>query len=154
MASEFLSDYALVMSQETNCHDEPSTYKDVVSCKNSFKWLIAMQEVESLHKNHTWELVKPPPRKKTIGCKWIFKRKECILGVEDARYKARLVAKGYSQVRGVDFKHTSILVLLVLVAMHDLELEQLEVKTTFLHGELEKSILHGATKRFCSRGKQ
>ena len=118
-------------------------------CDNSAKWLIAMnEEIESLHQNRTWDLVKPPSGKKIVGCKWVFKRKEGIPGVEDARYKARLVAKGYSQVHGVDFhdvfspivKHSSIRVLLALVAMYDLELEQLDVKTAFLHGELEEQI--------------
>ena len=92
--------------------------------------------------------MKPLSGKKIIGCKWVFKRKEGIPGVEDTRYKARLVAKGYSQVHGVDFndvfspivKHSSIRVLLALVAMYDLELEQLDVKTAFLHGELEEQI--------------
>jgi len=36
--------------------------------------------------------------------------------------------------------HTSIRVLLVIVLHQDLELDQLDVKTTFLHGELEKEI--------------
>ncbi|GKV37331.1 hypothetical protein SLEP1_g45370 [Rubroshorea leprosula] len=86
VASECLSDYALVIAQEIDYDGEPSTYKEVVSCKNSSKWLIAMQEeVESLYKNHTWELVKPLTGKKIVGCKWIFKRKESIPGVEDAR---------------------------------------------------------------------
>ncbi|KAG8503271.1 hypothetical protein CXB51_001260 [Gossypium anomalum] len=86
--------------------------------------------------------------KKTVHCKWVFKKKEGFLGVEEPRYKARLVAKGYSQIPGVDFidvfslvvKHSSIRALLGIVAMHDLELEQLDVKTTFLHGELEEDI--------------
>ncbi|GLT28464.1 hypothetical protein SLA2020_033980 [Shorea laevis] len=61
VASKCLNDYASVMTQETDCNGEPFTYKEVVSCKNSSKWLITMQEeVESLHKNHTWELTKPP----------------------------------------------------------------------------------------------
>ena len=68
--------------------------------------------------------------------------------LETFRYKTRLVAKGYSQVQSVDFndvfspvvKHTSIRVLLSLVAMKDLELEQLDVKTAFLHGDLEEQI--------------
>jgi len=36
--------------------------------------------------------------------------------------------------------HTSIRVLLALVALQDLKLEQLDVKTTFFHGELEEQI--------------
>jgi hypothetical protein len=34
-------------------------------------------------------------------------------------------------------KHSSIHTLLSIVAMHDYELEQLDVKTVFLHGEFE-----------------
>ncbi|KAG8498692.1 hypothetical protein CXB51_005072 [Gossypium anomalum] len=75
-------------------------------------------------------------------------KKEGTSGVEEPRYKARLVTKGYSQIPAVDFtdvfshvvKHSSIRALLGIVAMHDLELEQLDVKTSFLHGELEEDI--------------
>lgn len=77
-------------------------------------------------------------------------------GDEGVKYKARLVAKGYSQVPGVDFndvfspvvKHCSIRVLLALVAMFDLELEQLDVKTAFLHGDLEEQIYMQQPERF------
>ena len=96
----------------------------------------------------TWDVVRLPKGKKSIMCKWMLKKKEGIVGVENARYKARLVAKGYSQIPGVDFtyvfslvvKHSSIRALLGIVAFHDYELEQLDVKTTFLHGELEEDI--------------
>ena len=37
-------------------------------------------------------------------------------------------------------KHSFIRTLLSIVAMHDYELEQLDVKTAFLHGELEEDI--------------
>ncbi|KAG8480959.1 hypothetical protein CXB51_025647 [Gossypium anomalum] len=115
--------YALNVAEDIDANQEPSNYSEAISCEDSEKWMFAMQEeMESLHKNKTWDLVKLP--------------------------KARLVAKGYSQVPGVDFtdvfspvvKHSSIRALLGIVAMHDLELEQLDVKTAFLHGELEEDI--------------
>ena len=67
---------------------------------------------------------------------------------EHCRYKTRLVVKDYAQRKGVDFdeifspmvKHCSIRVLLAMVAMWDLELEQMDVKTAFLHGSLEEEI--------------
>jgi hypothetical protein len=58
------------------------------------------------------------------------------------------VAKGYSQRHEIDYdevfspviRHTSIKAVLVLVAHHDLELEQLDVKTAFLHGKMDEEI--------------
>ncbi|KAA3477583.1 Retrovirus-related Pol polyprotein from transposon TNT 1-94 [Gossypium australe] len=102
------------------------------------------EEMESFQKNETWQLVKPPTRKKIIGCKWVFKKKKG-LDQGNTRYKVRLVAKGYNQVEGVDFhdvfslvvNHTSIRALLALVASNNLELEQLDVKTAILHGDLD-----------------
>ncbi|GAB4859527.1 hypothetical protein Ancab_040406 [Ancistrocladus abbreviatus] len=130
----------LFFNVEIDCIGEPSSYREAISWEDSSLWLIAVQEeMEFLDKNQTWMLVKPPQNQTILGCKWVLKRKSGILGVEDAKYKARLVAKRYSQVEGVDYndvffpvvKHSSIHVLLVLVAMFDLELEQLDVKTAF-----------------------
>ncbi|CAM8887274.1 unnamed protein product [Rhodiola kirilowii] len=106
------------------------------------------EEMESLIKNETWELVNRPKGQKLVGCKWIFKRKEGIPGVEKPRLKARLVDKGFTQQEGVDFteifgpvvKHRSIRVMLSIVAKFDLESEQLDVKTSFLHGKLDEII--------------
>ena len=74
----------------------------------------------------------------------MFKRKEEIPGVEEVRYKTRLVAKGYSQIPSINFidvfspvvNYSSIRALLGIVTI-DFELEQLDVKKMFLHGELE-----------------
>ena len=86
------------------------------------------EEMESLEKNKTWVLIDKPKQQKLVGCKWIFKRKEGVSGVENTRYKARLVTKGYTHKDGVDYKeiyshvvrHTSIRVLLALVVQFDL----------------------------------
>jgi hypothetical protein len=59
-----------------------------------------------------------------------------------------LVAKGYSQHKRVDYeeiffsmvRHTSIRAVLVLVAHYDMALKQMDVKTTFLHGDFEEQI--------------
>ncbi|GJY31823.1 retrotransposon protein, putative, ty1-copia subclass [Tanacetum coccineum] len=83
-----------------------------------------------------------------VSCKWLFKIKEGIEGVQNPRYKARLVAHGFTQRAGIDYnevfspvvRHTSIRVILALTACKDYELEQLDVKTAFLHGNLEEVI--------------
>ncbi|KAG8477597.1 hypothetical protein CXB51_030467 [Gossypium anomalum] len=96
--------YALNVAEDIDANQEPSNYSEAISCEDSEKWMFAMQEeMESLHKKQTWDLVKLPKGKKTVRCKWVFKKKEGTPGVEEPKYKARLVAKGYSQVPGVDF---------------------------------------------------
>ena len=106
------------------------------------------EEMESLRKNCTWDLVVLPENKKSIQCKWIYKHKEGISNIEDRRYKARLVAKGFSQIPGIDnryifspvVKHSSIHAILGMTAHNDYELEQTDIKIAFLHGELEEEI--------------
>jgi hypothetical protein len=63
-------------------------------------------------------------------------KKEGLSPSEPPRFKVRLVAKGFSQILRIDYMHSSIHTFLIIVAMQDLELEQLDVNTAFLHGEL------------------
>ena len=51
-----------------------------------------IEEMEALHKNHTWELVKLPLGKTPVGCKWVF-IVDHNANDSTERYKARLVAK-------------------------------------------------------------
>ncbi|KAJ4705025.1 Retrovirus-related Pol polyprotein from transposon TNT 1-94 [Melia azedarach] len=142
--------YALQVAEEVDLDsNEPSTYKEAVTCTESTQWLAVMgDEMESLHKNQTWELTKRPRDRKIVTCKWVYKEKEGEISVEGIKYKARVVARGFTQKEGVHYneifspvvKHTSIRVLLAIVAHQNLELEQLDVKTAFLHGELEEEI--------------
>ena len=106
------------------------------------------EEMQSLKKNKTWKLTQLPKGRKAIGCKWVFAKKEGFPSKEDIRYKARLVAKGYAQKEEIDYdevfspivKHSSIRILLALVVQMNLELAQLDVKTTFLNGDLKEEI--------------
>ena len=54
------------------------------------------EELDSIEKNETWEMVTHPPGCKPIGLKWVYKIKRKFHG-DIVRYKARLVAKGYVQ---------------------------------------------------------
>lgn len=161
--TDSMAHYALIAAQETNVAFEPSSYSEAISCDNSSKWLVAMNdEFESLQKNSTWKLVELPAGKKPLKCKWIYKKKECISGVEPARFKAHLVVKGFEQREDIDFnevfspvvRHTSIRVMLAIVALFDLELEQLDVKTAFLHGDLDEEIYMTQPEGFSAPGQE
>jgi len=106
------------------------------------------EEMESLHKNRTWDLCELLKGRRALTAKWIYKRKERIPGVEDARWKGCLVIRGCNQKEGIDYNevfspvvhHTSIRVLLAFVALFDMDLEQLDIKTAFPYGEFEEEI--------------
>ena len=55
-----------------------------------------VEEIESLQKNQTWELVQLPAGKRAIGCKWVYKKKPPVSKKEREKFKARLVAKGHA----------------------------------------------------------
>ena len=139
---EDLVSYALITSS-----GDPTTFQEAIHNEEKGRWMSSiMEEIQSLHKNQTWDLVELLEGKKAIGCKWVYKKKEVVLEKDDEKFKARLVAKGYSQRKGVDYddifspmvRHTSIRTMLGLVAHFDMQLEQMDVKTAFLHGDLEE----------------
>jgi transposase InsO family protein len=141
---------------------EPQTYEQAVNSPEREHWLEAIKsEHKSLVDNQTWELVEKPKDRKLVSCKWVFKVKHNADGSVE-RYKARLVARGFTQTEGVDYhetyapvvKMTSIRVLLSIVAIHDLELHQMDVKTAFLNGVLEEEIYMQQPEGFVEPGKE
>jgi len=93
-----------------------------------------------------------PAGKTTLQNKWVYKLKEEDEGRK--RYKARLVVKGFAHKKGIDFdeiffpiiKLISIRTILSLVVVEDFHLEQLDVKTTFLHGIWRKRYICSSHK--------
>ena len=66
-----LADYVMLMDA---C--EPSCYKETMLANDHAKWEHATQsELDSIHKNGTWDLVHLPNDRKTLPCKWVYKYK-------------------------------------------------------------------------------
>ena len=92
----------------------------------------------------------------------MYAKKQGSLQEDMVRYKARLVAKGYAQRERIDYnevfsplvKHSSIHILLALVAQYELDLDQLDVKTVFLHGDLDEEIYMSQPTEFKTAGKE
>ena len=103
--------------------------------------------MHSIRANKTWDLVDLPKNRRALPCKWVYRLEETSDSTTP-KYKARLVAKGFRQEYGVDFdeifslvvKMTTLRFMLGVVATDNLELIQLDVKTTFLHGDLKEEI--------------
>nr|GFB00886.1 putative retrotransposon Ty1-copia subclass protein [Tanacetum cinerariifolium] len=75
---------------------KPANYKAALLDPESEKSLNAMNvETQSMKDNEVWVLVELPPNGKTVGSKWLFKKKNNMDGVIHT-YKARLVANGYT----------------------------------------------------------
>ena len=105
--------------------------------------------------------MKLPKGKKVLKNKWVYRIKQ-EEHTPHPRFKARLVVKGFGQRKGVDFdeifslmvKMTSIRVSLGLAASLNLEVEQMDVKTAFLHGDLEEEIYMEQPEGFLEKGKE
>ncbi|UYV75200.1 hypothetical protein LAZ67_12002864 [Cordylochernes scorpioides] len=143
------NDYMLYKTEAQDI-PTPTSYSEVLQLPKieRDKWLQAMnEELNSLEKNNVWELTPLPKDKKIIGCKWTYKQKLNSKG-EIERYKARLVAKGFNQKFGRDYeetfapivKHSTIRAFLAASVYKGMKVNHLDVKTAFLHGDLDKEL--------------
>ncbi|KAL4323581.1 hypothetical protein GQ457_11G003910 [Hibiscus cannabinus] len=150
-------EYVIVVNE-----GEPQSFDQAMEDDHKEEWLKAMQEeMQSLHENQTYDLVELPKGRRALKNKWVYKRKTDESN-KKPRHKARIVVKGCNQKEGIDFeeifspvvKMSSIRVVLGLAATLDLEVEQLDVKTTFLHGDLEEEIYMEQPRGFIVTGKE
>ncbi|GJZ13565.1 retrotransposon protein, putative, ty1-copia subclass [Tanacetum coccineum] len=96
---------------------EPTNYKAALLDPESDKSLDAMNvEMQSMKDNEVWDLVDLPPNGKTVGSKWLFKKKT---DMDDIR---------------------AIRILIAIAAFCDYEIWQMDVKTAFLNGHLSEEV--------------
>jgi hypothetical protein len=124
---------------------EPATFEEALRYEN---WRLAMlDEFTSIEDNNTWVWVDPPPGVRAIELKWVFRTKRDEAGLI-SKYKGRLVAKFYVQRQGVDFDEVfalvarleSVRLLLACAAAEGWQVHHMDVKSTFLNGELSEDV--------------
>lgn len=126
------------------------------------EWRAAMEdELRSIERNHTWDLVQLPKNKKPISVKWVFKLKLDPEG-RIVKHKARLVARGFLQKQGVDYteifapvaRHETVRVIVSLASNKGWSLTHLDVKSAFLNGALEETVFVTQPPGFELEGKE
>ena len=131
-----------------NIEKNPQNLKETLISPDAIFWKQTVNdEMESLISNKTWKLVDLPLGCKTIGCKWVL-RKKLKPDRSIDKFKAGLVAKGFKQKADLDFfdtfspitRITSIRLLTAIVAIFYFKIHQMDVKTTFLNRDLEEEI--------------
>ncbi|KAL8105134.1 hypothetical protein AgCh_029065 [Apium graveolens] len=111
-------------------------------------WISSMQEeLNQFERNKFWKLVSVLKNRSIIGTKWVFRNKMDENGIV-TRNKAKLLAKGYSQEEGIDYDETfapvsrleALRIFLAFVAHSNFKVYQMDLKSAFLNGELEKEV--------------
>lgn len=147
---KYLEDYVMVVEEEgelllLNLNNEPISFNEASERE---EWIAACKdEITSIEKNIVWDLVDLPYGIKPIGLRWIFKIKRNSDGSIN-KFKARLVAKGYVQQYGIDFEEVfapvarleTVRLLVGMAAARGWGVHHLDVKTSFLHGELKETV--------------
>jgi hypothetical protein len=146
-----LDDYILSIDEEDFDVCLVETTPDLVGENLTFdqactipEWVTAMDdEIKSIEKNKTFDMVPLPVGKSAITAKWVYKKKPGING-GPPRYKAHLVARRFEQRYGIDFeemfapvvKWSTIRALIARTAHQGHTIHHMDVKTTFLYGLL------------------
>jgi hypothetical protein len=124
---------------------EPCTFAEA---EQDAAWQAVMQEeIDSVKRNQTWELTDLPQGHRANTLKWVYKLKRNEAG-EIVKHKARLVACGFVQQEGIDFDEIfapiahmeSMRLLLALAAQKGWQVHHMDVKSTFLNGDLKEEV--------------
>jgi hypothetical protein len=138
---------------------KPSSYEEAYSQP---VWRdVMMEEYQSIMKNDVWDIILRPKGKSLVTSKWIYKIKHAAYGSIE-KHKAIFVAIGFSQVEGIDYEetfahvaqYTSIQTIFVLASTLGWILHQMDVKKTFLNGDIEEEVYIDQPDGFMIHGKE
>ena len=101
------------------------------------------EEIDSIERNSTWDLVDFPNNKNCIGVKSIYNTKLNADG-DVEKYKARLVAQGFSQKPNIDYNETfapvsrldTVRMVLAIAVHNNCYVHRMDVMSAFLNGSL------------------
>ena len=139
---------------------EPKTVYEAKQADEWNQWYRAVKdEVKALQDNETWDPVRPPTDRDVTPFKCVYKVKLGPSGQVD-KYKARYVAKGFKQVEGLDYFETfaptckpeTFRILLQPSAKQGQVMHQIDVKTAFLHSQIEEEWYLEQPQEFVKRG--
>ena len=102
-----------------------------------------------------YKVMPRPQGRKVVGSKWVFRIK-CSPDSAIQKYKAHVIAQGFTQIESVDYdemfapvaKFASLHVILALATECNLEVQQMDVKSAYLNGELKEEIFMEAPPSF------
>ena len=126
----------------------PCTLKEALASPRALEWKAAMDlEMKSLKKSNIFEAVTTHIGTKVIGSHWVYALKYHTDSTI-TRYKARLIAQGFTQVPRRDYfetyapvgRYDSLHLLLHLTAIFSLQIDQMDVETAYLYGDLSEII--------------
>ncbi|GKB44761.1 zinc finger, CCHC-type containing protein [Tanacetum coccineum] len=140
-----------------NVKDDPKIFDEAMKSHDVAFWKETINdEMDSIMGNNTWVLADLPP-----GCKWIFKRKLNVDGTIE-KFKARLVIQGIKQKSRINYFDTyapvthisTIRLLIAMTSIHNLIIHQMDVKTTFLNGDLDEEVYMNQPQGFIMPGNE
>lgn len=131
-----------------NLPETPASYSEMIQRPDREQWEPACdEEINALQELNVFEVVDKPAGVQPLTGKWVFELK-CDKEGNITRYRARLVVRGHKQRSGIDYnevfspvaKAETIRMMLAYAAAHDLQIEQIDVRTAFLYGDLHENI--------------
>ena len=135
-------------TQVPNLSDNPQTHAEAMARPDADLWQQAIEEeLAALSQKSVFIEEQPPAGVQPIPAKLVLNIKRDQKG-EIEKYKARLVAKGFYQAEGVDYDEifaptadrVTLRVLLSIASTMRLIIDQIDVRTAFLNGDLVEQV--------------